>query len=462
MTHFTFSRIAALQFGLLAPGAASASGFQLLMQNGSGLGNAYAGSAAWGEDASVNFANPAADVLLERRTQVTLFGGVIDFSTEFHDQASIPPVLQPRGGDGGDAGDVAFLPSLHFVWGAGKDWSVGISLDSPFGTKTEYEDGWIGRYQGLKSEIKTYNVNPSISYRISSVLAVGAGVNYQKIDADLTSAVNVSAGLCGLLPDLCATGLLNGLDAHSKVKGDDSAWGFNLGVIVSPDAKTRLGLAYRSAIRYGVKGDVSFEKPSVALPASVPGSAMISAAINNRLATSPELADGPIRSDIKLPASTVLSVFRQMDARWSVLADVSWTGWSCIQSLDIYRGDGSLLSTTPEKWRDTWRFALGLNYALDDRVVLRGGASYEQSPVRYAEFRTPRLPDSEISSLAVGLQYRLTQQWTIDLAYLHGFLAQAPIHNDGHDPARASTVGTLIGEYMSGVDLFGLQIAYAF
>ena len=40
-------------------GAAGASGFQLAEQNGSGLGNAYAGSAAVADNASTIYFNPA-------------------------------------------------------------------------------------------------------------------------------------------------------------------------------------------------------------------------------------------------------------------------------------------------------------------------------------------------------------------------------------------------------------------
>lgn len=40
-------------------GSASAAGFQLLEQNASGIGNAYAGSAAVAENASTIFYNPA-------------------------------------------------------------------------------------------------------------------------------------------------------------------------------------------------------------------------------------------------------------------------------------------------------------------------------------------------------------------------------------------------------------------
>ena len=51
----------------LASGTASAAGFQLLEQNASGIGNAYAGSAAVAENASTIFFNPAGMTQLKDR-----------------------------------------------------------------------------------------------------------------------------------------------------------------------------------------------------------------------------------------------------------------------------------------------------------------------------------------------------------------------------------------------------------
>ncbi|HRA82643.1 MAG TPA: outer membrane protein transport protein, partial [Thauera sp.] len=51
----------------LAAGNAMAAGFQLLEQNASGLGNAYAGSAAVAENASTIYYNPAGMTQLQAR-----------------------------------------------------------------------------------------------------------------------------------------------------------------------------------------------------------------------------------------------------------------------------------------------------------------------------------------------------------------------------------------------------------
>ena len=63
--------------------------------------------------------------------------------------------------DGGNAGGWAFVPSLYFSAPIGDRWAVGLGVGAPFGLKTEYESNWLGRFQGIKSELTTINVNPS-------------------------------------------------------------------------------------------------------------------------------------------------------------------------------------------------------------------------------------------------------------------------------------------------------------
>ena len=76
-----------LALGCMAAGQAAASGFQLLEQNASGLGNAYAGSAVVGENASTIFFNPAAMTKLQQR-EVSLGGSLIQPSYKFKDEGS--------------------------------------------------------------------------------------------------------------------------------------------------------------------------------------------------------------------------------------------------------------------------------------------------------------------------------------------------------------------------------------
>src|SRR4051812_15626782 len=158
-----------------AAGHAHGSAFALQEQNASGLGHAYAGGAAAAEDVSTIFYNPAGLVRLQSM-QVVLAGNVICPSAKFNNNGSQPAAFQPLGGSGGDAGSCAIVPNMYIGIPFTDKWSFGLGVNVPYGLKTEYDNGWMGRFQGLKSELKTINVNPALSWEPTKNLTVGAGV----------------------------------------------------------------------------------------------------------------------------------------------------------------------------------------------------------------------------------------------------------------------------------------------
>ncbi len=243
-----------------ASGPALASAFALIEQNASGLGNAYAGQAAAAEDASTIFFNPAGMTRLPGRNFV-FAGHLIKPSATFNNSATTPAVSTITGagpyalnGDGGDGGDLAVIPSAYLSWQLGPQLFAGVGVSVPFGLKTEYDANWMGRFHALKSELKTINVNPSIAYKVNDMVALGAGLNWQRVEAELTKAVNYSfVASAGGIP-----GVANNTEGSNAIEGDDSTWGFNLGVLLTPSPATNIGLSYRSAMSYKLSGTVAY------------------------------------------------------------------------------------------------------------------------------------------------------------------------------------------------------------
>ena len=246
------------------PTVAGASGFALLEQSASRLGTAFAGTAAAADDATTVFFNPAGMTSLRQPEGVVSASG-IEISSEFRNDSSIAAFAQPLGGNGGDAGDWNFVPAAYFVLPVGDTLAFGIGVNAPFGLKLVYDDGWIGRFQAVHNEIKTLNVNPSVAWRIGERISLGAGIDYQRLDAELTNDVNYSAViaqgvqqlvLAGQLPPATGAAVIAanaGQSGRARVRGDDDAWGFNVGALFDLSDSTRLGLSYRSSIDYTVR-----------------------------------------------------------------------------------------------------------------------------------------------------------------------------------------------------------------
>jgi long-chain fatty acid transport protein len=410
-----------------APGLAGAAGFALLEQNASGLGNAYAGSAAVVEDASTIFFNPAGMTLLPG-PQVVLAGAGIDLSAKFSGTATGNFGVPLGTGQGGDAGGWAAVPALYVALPIGEKLAVGIGVSVPFGLRTEYDDNWAGRYQGIKSDVKTINVNPSIAYKLTPAISLGAGVNWQRIDADLTNATFL--GLAG--------------EGRSKLKADDDAWGWNVGALFQLGSDMRVGVSYRSAIKYSLSGDVTTNTVS-----GVPVAA----------------GTFPATADVKLPDNVLLSVTQMYGDKWQLLGDVQFTHWSTLDTIDVVNSSNGVVRDRLDfKFEDSWRIAFGLNYFLDEKWTLKGGLAWDQSPVR-DDTRTVRLPDNDRYWVSVGVKYKLLPRASIDVGYAHLFVKDADINHTrplSAQPPLSAFSTTVTGSYEGSVDIIGAQLTWTF
>ena len=465
---FRPARIAAAVAALFALGAGQAYGaaFALQENSGSGLGNAFAGGAAFTEDVSGMWSNPAT---LSKRMSMEAAAAlhIITPSIKFHDGGSGPAFGQPLGGSGGDAGSTAAVPNMYFAVPINRQWVFGIGINAPFGLKTEYDGDWIGRYQAIKSEVKTINVNPAISWRPTDNFAIGLGVNWQRVDAEFTNRVNYSGAIAtaaqqaaagGQIPPAAVPGIIAatpGLDSSAKVDGDDSAWGWNIGVLWDLNPNTRFGASYRSEIKYDVRGNASFDNPTVTVP---PPLAPVVGALTTAINTT-RLYNGGISADITFPAIVNVSFFSRLNDRWDVMADLQWTGWSSIKDLTFVRTDGTgVLSSTPENFDDSWRFAVGANYRHSDRWTFRGGVAFDQSPVNTHD-RTPRLPDDDRWWFSFGAQYKWNPNLKFDAGFTYITAKDASISQNAGSQAA---FGLLQGSYDASVTIFSLQGTYTF
>jgi long-chain fatty acid transport protein len=396
---------------------ARASGFALIEESASGLGTSFAGAAAAAEDASTIFYNPAGMSLLPGM-QVSAGVDLINLSAKFSDSASTAAPGRPLGGNGGDAGGLAAVPNVYFAMDVAPDWKVGVGLNVPFGLKTEYTSDWVGRFQAIKSDISTFNLNPSASYKVNDKVSVGFGLDYQTIDAEFTNAINLG-GVAEEIADI-------------KAK-DNTGWGYNLGVMYQLAPDTRLGFSYRSSIKYHLTGTVTFS------------------------ANQP-VASANVSADITMPDSASIALQHRLNPGWILLADITRTGWSKIKDLTIMSDTLGTLSSTPENFRNTWRFGVGAVHRYDDAWSIKMGLAYDQTPVNDTD-RTARLPDNNRLWLSAGGQYRLSTTGTLDFGYAHLFIKDAPISQT--NPATAGG-GQLVGTYKGSVDILGVQLAHRF
>ena len=413
-------------------GAASASGFAIQNQTGSGTGNAFAGAAATAEDAGTVHWNPAGMTALPQGHNIALGGTLLNRSIDFNNKGSTTvsaaafPLLT---GDGGDAGGTALLPTGYWAWGIAPNLSVGVGVGPTFGNKTEYDDNFIGRSAGYFFEMEQININPSIAYKVNDMVSIGGGINFAFNDSTFKQGVP-AAGLGGPTNRL-------------RVVVDDWAIGYNLGATFQLSKATRIGLAYRSELDFDLEGHQRFLTP-------VPGF----------------LVEQDVKVSLKTPANFSLAASHKVNDKLELLADVTWTDWSVVKSLDLKNKQTSvLLNTLSYNFEDTYRVGLGANYQYNEQVKTRFGIAYDKTPVQSNADRTMTLPDSDRIWLAFGVKYSLSKISSLDVGYAHIFFDDAKtarVVNFPTVPPGVTTRQVIRGSFDTAADYLSVQYNHNF
>lgn len=398
--------------GFAAP--AYAGGFYLQEQSPVEVGRAFSGEAASADNPSTIFFNPAGMTELEG---IQIDGGVHVLFVNSQQRntgttRSVPGLPTPfpvQGGDGGNPfGQPIAAPSLYVSAQLSDRLWAGLGVSSPFGLIVDYDDDFFGRYDSLRSDVFTVNVQPSLAYKVNDWLSVGGGIDVQYIDVELINAV----------PNLSPASP----DGRLRVTGDDISVGFNAGFTVRAK-DVRLGAHYRSQMEHKVDG--SFDLSGLTGP----------------LAGNNGVRDA--RAPITLPDIVTVSALFGVDKPLRFMASWRWYNWSDFEEIAIFP-DGLPPQVSEQNYRNSWSMAAGVEYDASDALTLRAGTMYDESPITDA-FRTTRVPDGDRTWLTAGVSYDLGERFTANFAYAHVFVTTEPLDRtdrffDGTPAAIDSTI----------------------
>ena len=332
---------------LLATGQSMAAAFYLT-QVGTPLSIGTVGVANtvnnWGADAA--WAQPAGMVDLKEDT-VNVTGLTLLYPEMNFDSS----IAEAGGGDGGNAGDPAIIPSHFTVKKLSDRTSVGIAITAPMGGAMDYGDNFVGRYGAQKIALQGLGISPSIGYRVNDKLAIGAGVTitYTLFEEDV--AIN-----------------LPGSAADGKAKMEDlDDWGYQpfLGLTYAFSDRVMFGVVYRAEMDVNLEGDLKVDGPPV------PNSDMELAWDN------PQWLEAALRFEL--------------DDDYFVAANLGWQDWSEFSENELTVAQGVVV--LERDWKDTWRTGVAFG-RFDGTDGWTLGLSYDSSPVSDSN-RTIDLPMDE-------------------------------------------------------------------
>jgi long-chain fatty acid transport protein len=394
--------LAALGLLAIAP-AAFADSFAINEYSARDLGLANAGRATQTGDAGAAFGNPALLVRLHRAMVTGNVSSILG-DAQFDDRGSTDLLGGSLGGDTSGFLKDAIVPALHAVYPLNERMALGLSVTAPFGLSTKYDSDWAGRYQAIKSSLRTIDINPSFSWQATDTLSLGVGVSAQYAKATLTSAIDFGAVCFGSFgPTTCGTlGLTpQSADGYSQIEGDDWKFGWNAGLAWTPNANWTVGLTYRDGPDHKLKGDALFSVPSSAAILTGTG------AFSNTTGS----------AKLNLPAEAELGVRWQTTPKLALYASTQWKQWSDLKELRVdFDNPAQPDSAEPLNYQDSTRYSIGGEYALSDKWMVRAGFALDQSPTQ-AAFRTARIPDNDRKIYALGASWTPSDAWQMDVAY---------------------------------------------
>jgi long-chain fatty acid transport protein len=447
-----FMRVTALALGIagaLTLGNAHASGFQIRENSVKNLGRANSGTAVAKNDASVVSNNPAAMVNLDRNT-VKVDLTMIDLDAEFTGGGTTAVGTPLTGGNGGDPGDMTPVPALAAVFplgGALDNVVVGVSVDAPFGLKTEYDPNWVGRYNAIKSDVKTVDLNLSAALALTERFSIGAGLIVQRTDVTLSNAIDFGTAVCAGSGNVanCFNPAYpfrpQNNDGNVEVSGNDTSLGWRVGMQWRPTDKLSIGVAHRSEVDHDLKGDADFTVPSAV--AAIPTVGAV-------------YKDTPISAPLTTPSVTTVSVQYDITDAFRLMADYQATDWHSLQSVKIFRDGGGVLGNEPFQWKDTNFYSLGGEWDLSPAFTLRAGVAKDESPTNDT-YRTPRLPDKDRKIFTVGATWNVSDAFSVDAAYMRINVDDPTING-----ATSSSGSHLTGTFKAHADLFGVAAQFKF
>jgi long-chain fatty acid transport protein len=395
-----------------ASAGAIAGGFAVREQSAEFQGMSFAGNAAGGGGLSGMFWNPA--VAAE-------FNGVRSeshFSIIFPDSEinALPgtTLISVPGLDrsSGDIGETAVVPAGYLSYQLSQQLVLGASFNAPFGLSTKPDNrAWVGQTQARDTIVRTYNGQIALGYRLLPTLNIGGGVMIEYIDADLKSA----SGAAPSSPD-------------SSVRGNDTSVGWTAGITWQALPGTNIGVGYRSQIEHTLSGSALIDTTTRSVG---------------------------VKAGVTLPETATISLRQALTPQLALLATAEWTKWSRLDKLDVVcqareaalcpGGAGTLATTLPFNWHDSWFYSAGLEYAWNPGLTLRAGGAWERSPVQNPSERSPRVPDNDRIWGSVGATAKVNDTVSVDFAYTHIWV------DDGQIDRTASSV-RLLADVKSDID----------
>ena len=264
---------------------------------------------------------------------------------------------------------------------------LGMAVYTPFGSTVEWEEGWVGRFALTRLALKAIFFQPTVSFRLTDKIGIGAGFVY-------------SYGAVNLRKDIPLQDQ-DGNYGTVELDGTGKGFGYNVGIYFEPTNYLNFGLTYRSQVNMNISsGTATFN-----VPASV----------------ADKFPSGGFSSSLPLPQVLTFGVGFKPSSQLSFALDANYVGWNAYDTLafDYETNTESLEDTkSARNYENTVAVRVGGQYKFNENMIARLGVGYTLTPVQDG-YVTPETPDANRMNYTAGFGYKLGDKFQFDLSFLY-------------------------------------------
>lgn len=365
---------------ILSAAVAVAGGFQINLQGQKQAGMGHTGTGLVLDNSCVLF-NPGAMSFLDSLRGVSAGTSLIFPKTTFVEQypgnystSTLLHIGTP----------ITFYAAFKFK--KLDKFTFGLGIYNPFGSRLEWPEAWKGQFLIKSIDLKTFFIQPTVSYKVNEKLGIGAGFVYGTGDFILSKAIPTQDSL--------------GNYGEGKLNGKANGFGFNAGVYYQVNEKLSIGVDYRSQVKVKVKnGSADFTVPN-ALTEYFPSTTF--------------------STTLKLPQMLTIGVGYKVSEKLKLALDINFVGWKSYDSLiiDFAQNTDKLADIhSARMYQNTFIYRVGAQYQLTNSWTVRLGTYYDMTPVKNGYF-TPETPDVNKIGITSGASYRINRKLNVDFSLL--------------------------------------------
>jgi long-chain fatty acid transport protein len=305
-----------------------------------------------------------------------------------------------------------------------------VAAASYFGLGLDYNDDWAGRYYVTKAELLTFGITPTVAYRATDWLSIGAGPTIVYGSLEQKAAINNAVAEGIPYPD-----------GSIEAEDDDFGYGGIFGVLVEPREDTRFGITYLTEVELEFKDVAKLKNLGPTLSGVLAG-----------------VRGTKVDLELTIPQMLMVSGYHELTDNLAIMANFGWQEWSKFGETQVTVRSTTTTSVTQDRnFKDTWHVALGTQYRFLEDWRWSVGFAYDSSPVDDDD-RTPDMPLDRQIRYATGLQYDWGENITLGAAYEYLDAGKAKIDQQG-GPLQ----GDLKGDYKSNeIHFINLNLIWRF